>query len=80
MVGILLESQGKRDEARRWYEATVAELPAAPIAANNLAFIYAEQGTNLDVALLYSPVFRYVAPRSSKAGTYLGSISKVFVN
>ena len=51
MVGILLESQGKRDEARRWYEATVAEIPAAPIAANNLAFIYAEEGTNLDVAL-----------------------------
>ena len=26
MVGVILETQGKREEARRWYEATVAEM------------------------------------------------------
>ena len=51
MVGMLLEAQGKRDDARKSYEATVNGTENAPVAANNLAFIYAEQGTNLDVAL-----------------------------
>src|SRR5262249_9771126 len=51
LVGVILEAQGKREEAKRWYEATVAEVTNAPVAANNLAFIYADQGTNLDVAL-----------------------------
>jgi len=51
MVGMLLEMQGKRDNARQSYEATVKGNENAPVAANNLAFIYAEQGTNLDVAL-----------------------------
>jgi putative PEP-CTERM system TPR-repeat lipoprotein len=51
MVGIILEAQGKRDEAKRWYETTVADLPSAAIAANNLAFMYADEGKNLDVAL-----------------------------
>ena len=49
MVGMLLEAQGRRDEARKSYEATVSGTENAPVAANNLAFIYAEQGTNLDV-------------------------------
>ena len=51
MVGMLLEAQGKREEAMKSYEATVNGTENAPFAANNLAFIYAEQGTNLDVAL-----------------------------
>jgi Flp pilus assembly protein TadD len=51
MVGWLLEAQGKRDDARKSYEATVNGTKNAPVASNNLAFIYADQGTNLDVAL-----------------------------
>jgi len=51
MVGMLFEAQGRRDEARKSYEATVNGTENAPVAANNLAFIYAEQGVNLDVAL-----------------------------
>ncbi len=51
MVGLLLEAEGKRDEARKSYEATVGGSGNTAVAANNLAFIYAEQGTNLDVAL-----------------------------
>ncbi len=51
MVGILLDQQGKRDEAKKAYEAAVSGTENAPVAANNLAFIYAEQGTNLDEAL-----------------------------
>ncbi len=51
MVGVLLEGQGKREEAKKSYEATVNGAENAPVAANNLAFIYAERGINLDVAL-----------------------------
>jgi tetratricopeptide (TPR) repeat protein len=51
MVGVLLEVQGKRTEARAWYERMVGNPDDAPVAANNLAFIYAEQGINLDIAL-----------------------------
>jgi tetratricopeptide (TPR) repeat protein len=51
MVGVLLEQQGKRAEATKAYEAAVQGTENAPVAANNLAYIYAEQGTNLDLAL-----------------------------
>jgi tetratricopeptide (TPR) repeat protein len=50
MVGILLAEQGKRDEAIKAYERIVDGEKAAE-AANNIAFSYAEQGTNLDLAL-----------------------------
>ena len=72
VVGILLEAQGKRDEARRWYEATVAELPAAPVAANNLAFIYAEDGTNLDQALKLATAAKNALPNSPEVNDTLG--------
>ena len=51
MLGILLAKQGKQDEAIKVYEATANGTENAPVAANNLAFIYAERGINLDVAL-----------------------------
>jgi tetratricopeptide (TPR) repeat protein len=51
MVGMLLEQQGKRDDAIKAYQAALNGTDNAPVAANNLAFMYAEQGTNLDLAL-----------------------------
>jgi tetratricopeptide (TPR) repeat protein len=51
MVGVILETQGKREDARRWYEATLAKVDNAPVVANNLAMIYADGGTNIDAAL-----------------------------
>jgi tetratricopeptide (TPR) repeat protein len=50
-VGILLDMQGRHDDARKWYEELVKGTDDAPVAANNLAFIYADQGANLDIAL-----------------------------
>ena len=50
MVGLLLEQQGKRDEAIKAYERVVKGANS-PVAENNLAFMYAEHGMNLDVAL-----------------------------
>jgi Flp pilus assembly protein TadD len=72
MVGILLDSQGKRDEARRSYEATVAAVPVAPVAANNLAFIYAEEGVNLDMAVQLAAAAKKEMPNSPEVNDTLG--------
>jgi putative PEP-CTERM system TPR-repeat lipoprotein len=51
MLGTILEASGQIDAARREYERAVGLDPSAAVAANNLAWIYAETGGNLDVAL-----------------------------
>jgi tetratricopeptide (TPR) repeat protein len=51
MAAMIVQIQGREDEARQRYERIVAGSQRAPIAANNLAWIYAERGTNLDEAL-----------------------------
>ena len=60
------------EEAKRWYEATVAEMTNAPIAANNLAFIYAEEGTNLDVALQLAKSAKQQIPDNAVVDDTLG--------
>jgi tetratricopeptide (TPR) repeat protein len=72
MVGIILESQGKRAEAKKWYEATVTDLPDAALAANNLAFMYAEEGTNLDKALTLASSAKRGLPDSPQVNDTLG--------
>jgi tetratricopeptide (TPR) repeat protein len=51
MAGMILQLQNKNDEAQKRYEAVIAVNPRAAVAANNLAWLYAERGGNLDVAL-----------------------------
>jgi tetratricopeptide (TPR) repeat protein len=51
VAGMILAAQGKPAEARKRYERALQADPAAPVAANNLAWMYAESGENLDVAL-----------------------------
>ena len=51
LIGSLLEAQNKPQEARKHYEDALAIDPEMPVAANNLAWILAETGGNLDVAL-----------------------------
>ena len=72
MVGIILASQGKREEAKKWYEATVADLPGAAVAANNLALIYAEEGVNLDRALQLASDAKKILPDSAEVTDTLG--------
>jgi putative PEP-CTERM system TPR-repeat lipoprotein len=72
MVGMLLEAQGKREEAKKSYEATVNATENAPFAANNLAFIYAEQGTNLDVALRLATSAKQGLPEDPNVDDTLG--------
>jgi tetratricopeptide (TPR) repeat protein len=74
MVGILLDTQGRRDEAVNAYEATVKTSANAPVAANNLAFIYAERGQNLDVALQLATTAKQRLPEDPNVDDTLGWI------
>jgi putative PEP-CTERM system TPR-repeat lipoprotein len=74
MIGIILEAQGKREEAKKAYEATIADVSAAPVAANNLAFLYAEDGQNLDTALQLASTAKKLLPESSEVDDTLGWI------
>jgi Tfp pilus assembly protein PilF len=51
MAAVIVEGQGRVAEAKRRYETIVAANPTAAIAANNLAWIYAEEGDKLEDAL-----------------------------
>jgi tetratricopeptide (TPR) repeat protein len=72
MVGMLLAAQGKRDEAKKSYEATVNASDNAPVAANNLAFIYADEGTNLDIALQLATAAKQRLPDEPSVDDTLG--------
>ena len=55
MVGMILEAQHRRDEAQRAFEHALETNPRAGVAANNLAWLYQEQG-RLDDALRWALV------------------------
>jgi len=51
LSGMLMEVQGDKAGAQQRYEHAVQLDPNAAVAANNLAWMYAQNGGNLDVAL-----------------------------
>jgi Flp pilus assembly protein TadD len=74
MVGMLLEMQKKLPEARAKYEQIIAIDPHAAVAANNLAWIYAESGENLDVALRLAQTAKSRMPDRAEVNDTLGWI------
>src|SRR5207244_3415491 len=74
MVGWLLETEGRRDEARKAYEAAVSNPSNAPIAANNLAFLYSQQGVNLDLALQLANAAKQRLPDDASVDDTIGWI------
>ena len=72
MLGVLAEMQGDAAGAQRQYERVIGLDPKAAIAANNLAYIYADRGENLDVALHLARTAVEVMPESPQAQDTLG--------
>jgi tetratricopeptide (TPR) repeat protein len=72
MVGVLLETQGRRDQAQEVYEDIVKGNETAAVAANNLAYIYAERGTNLDIALQLASSAKQQLPENADVDDTLG--------
>ena len=74
MVGVLLDMQGKHDESAKAYESVMKISPRAGVAANNLAFIYATRGTNLDAALQLAQTAKQQMPTAWEVDDTLGFV------
>ncbi len=74
MVGIILQTQGDIDGARDRFERAVELDPNAAVAANNLAWIYAEHGGNLDMALQLAKTAESRLPGVAEVSDTLGYV------
>ncbi len=72
VVAMLLQSQNRLDEAQKRYERVIQLDRQAPVAANNLAWLYAERGGNLDIALQLAQTARRNLPNAHAVADTLG--------
>ena len=72
MVALILEAQGKPAEAKAAYEKVLAADPEAGVAANNLAWMYAEGAGNLDQALTLAQTAKRKMPNAPEVDDTLG--------
>jgi tetratricopeptide (TPR) repeat protein len=72
LVGMLLEAQKKPEEARKRYEQALSLDPSAPVPANNLAWMLAEKGENLDQAMQLALTAKAGLPDSVEVSDTLG--------
>ena len=74
MAGMILQAQGKEDEARRRYERLVEMTPRAAVASNNLAWMYAGRGEQLDRALQLAKAAKAELPDHPEVNDTLGFV------
>jgi len=72
LVGMILQLQNRIPEAQKKYERTLEINPNAAVAANNLAWLYAEQNANLDIALQLAQTAKAQLPDSPEVDDTLG--------
>jgi tetratricopeptide (TPR) repeat protein len=72
MVALLLHAQNRLEEARERYETVLAIDPHAAVAANNVAYIDAEAGRNLNVALSRAQTAKAALPDDPDVNDTLG--------
>ena len=72
VVAMLLQSMNRMDEAQQRYERVIQLDRQAPVAANNLAWMYAERGGNLDIALQLAQTARRNLPNQPAVADTLG--------
>ncbi len=73
-MGLILDATGKRDQAQPIYEQILKIRPDNGVALNNLAFIKAEEGVDLDQALSMSQRARQQMPNVPEVSDTLGWI------
>jgi tetratricopeptide (TPR) repeat protein len=71
---MIVQAQQKTDDARKRYEAIVNADPTAAVAANNLAWLYAEEGSKLDEALRLAQGAAARLPKSPEVHDTIGWI------
>jgi Flp pilus assembly protein TadD len=71
---MLLDGLGRRDEAKPMYEEVLRAQPDQPVALNNLAYLKAEEGSDLDTAMSYARKARSSYPQDSNIADTLGWI------
>ncbi len=72
LVGMLFEAQKKPAEARKRDEQALSVDPSAPVPANNLAWLLAESGENLDQAMQLALTAKAGLPDSVEVTDTLG--------
>lgn len=74
MLGTILELQGRKDDAKARYNKALQTDPRAAVAANNLAWIDANNNGNLDVALQLAQTAKAQLPNRHEVDDTLGYI------
>jgi len=72
LIGIIDQLQNKTADARASYEKVISLDSRAAVAANNLAWIYAEEGGNLDIALQLAQTAKGQMPERPEVNDTLG--------
>lgn len=74
MAAMIQQAQGNREDARARYERIVQTDAKAAVAANNLAWMYAEENGNLDMALQLAQSARQQLPDHPDVSDTLGYV------
>ncbi len=74
MAAMIVHSQNHTADAKKRYETIVSADPTAAVAANNLAWIYAEEGDKLDEALRLAQGAASRLPNSAEVQDTIGWI------
>jgi tetratricopeptide (TPR) repeat protein len=72
LLGVINQMQNRIPEAQRAFERALKADPRAAVAANNLAWIYAENGGSLDSALLLAEMANTALPNQAEVSDTLG--------
>jgi tetratricopeptide (TPR) repeat protein len=73
-LGLVLDQANRRPEARKVYEAALRVGPNNPFVLNNLAYLMAESGSDMDVALNYAQKAKSIDPNKPEISDTLGWI------
>jgi tetratricopeptide (TPR) repeat protein len=72
LLGVINQMQNRIPEAQQAFERALKADPRAAVAANNLAWIYAENGDSLDAALRLAEMANTALPNQAEVSDTLG--------